>query len=165
MNEAATPGNAKRIVIYACSGCSDAGELADRTARALSQTKSMNPTATALPPARKIPSLDRRLAREGKTVTAMLRIYCRDQHGGALCSQCQELMGYVRVRLDRCRFGKDKPTCAKCPVHCYQRDRREQIKAVMRYAGPRMLLEHPWLSLGHLLDGWFRQPSPASIRG
>ena len=27
----------KRVVIYACSGCSDAGELADRTARALSQ--------------------------------------------------------------------------------------------------------------------------------
>lgn len=27
----------KRIVIYACSGCSDAGELADRAARALSQ--------------------------------------------------------------------------------------------------------------------------------
>ena len=29
----------KRIVIYACSGCSDAGELADRTARTLSQQK------------------------------------------------------------------------------------------------------------------------------
>jgi uncharacterized metal-binding protein len=28
---------ASRVVIYACSGCSDAGELADRTARALSQ--------------------------------------------------------------------------------------------------------------------------------
>lgn len=27
------------IVIYACSGCSDAGELADRTARVLSQQK------------------------------------------------------------------------------------------------------------------------------
>jgi uncharacterized metal-binding protein len=26
-----------RVVIYACSGCSDAGELADRTARALAQ--------------------------------------------------------------------------------------------------------------------------------
>lgn len=29
----------KRVVIYACSGCSDAGELADRTARVLSQKK------------------------------------------------------------------------------------------------------------------------------
>jgi uncharacterized metal-binding protein len=29
----------KNVVIYACSGCSDAGELADRTARMLSQKK------------------------------------------------------------------------------------------------------------------------------
>lgn len=35
-NETVEP---KRIVIYACSGCSDAGELADRTARVLSQQK------------------------------------------------------------------------------------------------------------------------------
>ena len=30
---------AKRVVIYACSGCSDVGELADRTARILAQRK------------------------------------------------------------------------------------------------------------------------------
>jgi hypothetical protein len=73
-------------------------------------------------------------------------------------------MNYVSLRLDRCRFGKDKPTCAKCPVHCYQSDRREQIKAVMRYAGPRMMLEHPWLSLWHLLDGWFRRTEASPSR-
>lgn len=31
--------SSKRIVIYACSGCSDAGELADHTARELSKRK------------------------------------------------------------------------------------------------------------------------------
>jgi hypothetical protein len=99
----------------------------------------------------------RRLAREWNTVNAMLQIYCRDQHGGALCHECQELQRYVSVRLDRCRFGEEKPTCANCPVHCYQRDRREQIKTVMRYAGPKMVWEHPWLSLRHLVDGWFKK--------
>ena len=39
MNETANPVTTKRIVMYACSGCSDAGELADRTARTLSQQK------------------------------------------------------------------------------------------------------------------------------
>jgi hypothetical protein len=102
---------------------------------------------------------NRRLAREWKTVRAMIHIYCRDQHGGDLCNDCQQLSDYVGVRLDRCRFGADKPTCAKCPVHCYQRERRDQIKSVMRYAGPRMIWEHPWLSLSHLLDGWFRKAS------
>jgi hypothetical protein len=99
----------------------------------------------------------RHLAREWKTVTAMVNIYCREQHGSPLCGECRELMRYVSLRLDRCRFGSEKPTCAKCPVHCYQRDRREQIKTVMRFAGPRMLWEHPWLSLCHLWDGWFRK--------
>ena len=102
---------------------------------------------------------NRRLAREWRTVTAMVEIYCREQHDDSLCGECQDLMRYISLRLDRCRFGEDKPTCAKCPVHCYQRDRREQIKAVMRFAGPRMLWEHPGLSLWHLLDGWFRRPA------
>jgi hypothetical protein len=88
----------------------------------------------------------------------MLHIYCRDHHGGDLCHDCQELMGYVNLRLDRCHFGAEKPTCAKCPVHCYQRERREQIKGVMRYSGPKMLWKHPVLSFWHLLDGWFRRP-------
>ena len=38
MSDTSADTNPKpRIVIYACSGCSDAGELADRTARVLSQ--------------------------------------------------------------------------------------------------------------------------------
>jgi hypothetical protein len=102
---------------------------------------------------------NRRLAREWKTVTATLHIYCREHHGDPLCDECQELMRYVSLRLDRCRFGENKPTCAKCPVHCYQRNRREQIKAVMRFAGPRMLWEHPWLSFRHMVDGWLMRSS------
>jgi len=116
----------------------------------------MNPTArNAIPvTCRKFPN--RRLAREWKTVSTMVRIYCRDRHAGELCAECRQLMSYVNLRLDRCRFTEEKPTCAKCPVHCYQRDRREQIKVVMRYSGPKMVWEHPVLSLRHLLDGWFR---------
>lgn len=117
----------------------------------------MNTAATTITPETTPKLANPRLAREWKTVTAMLGIYCRHQHGRSLCAECQELKGYVRLRLDRCRFGEEKPTCAKCPVHCYQRDRREQIKAVMRFAGPRMLWEHPWLSLCHLWDGWFQR--------
>ena len=103
-----------------------------------------------------VPLANRRLEREWKTVLAMLRIYCRGHHEAALCGDCRELRDYVRARLERCHFGEERPTCAKCPVHCYQRDRRAQIKLVMRHAGPRMLWEHPWLSLWHMLDGWFR---------
>ena len=118
----------------------------------------MNPATMTMAPATLVNFSNRRLGREWKTVKAMVHIHCRDQHGAALCQECQGLMQYIQLRLERCRFGEAKPTCARCPVHCYQRDRREQIKAVMRYAGPRMLWEHPWLSLCHLLDGRLRRP-------
>jgi hypothetical protein len=94
----------------------------------------------------------KRLAREWQTVEAMVRIYCRDHHHSGFCPECKGLLDYASVRLDRCRFGAEKPTCAKCPVHCYQKNRREQVKQVMRYAGPRMLWKHPILSLWHWVD-------------
>lgn len=102
----------------------------------------------------------RRLRRECRTIQAMIAIYCRDQHGGGggLCPGCSELLEYATVRLERCPFGEEKPTCVNCPVHCYQPERREQVRAVMRHAGPRMLLRHPLLAIFHLIDG--RRPAP-----
>jgi hypothetical protein len=102
-----------------------------------------------------------RLAREWKTVSSMIHIYCSGLHGtsGKLCTECQQLSDYASLRLDRCRFGAEKPTCANCPVHCYQKTRREQIRTVMIYAGPRMLLKHPILSLFHWLDGYRKAPA------
>jgi hypothetical protein len=103
----------------------------------------------------------KRLARERQTIAAMVGCYCEDHHAtrAALCPACRELLDYAAVRLERCRFGMEKPVCAKCPVHCYQRARREQVQAVMRYAGPRMLWRHPILSLRHWLDGFRKAPA------
>ena len=75
-----------------------------------------------------------------------------------LCEACSQLHDYAMCRLDRCPYGADKPICAACPIHCYRADRRQEIRAVMRYAGPRMLWRHPWLAVRHLLDG--RRPDP-----
>ena len=86
----------------------------------------------------------------------MIRLYCRRQHGPRteLCADCAELLAYARARLSKCPFQEHKPTCARCPVHCYRPDVRERVRAVVRYAGPRMLLRHPFLALRHLIDGW-----------
>lgn len=102
-----------------------------------------------------------RMARESKTVEAMIRLYCREQHGTAeeLCAECSELLEYARARLEKCPFQEGKTTCAKCPVHCYKPAMREKIRVVMRYAGPRMLSRHPVLTLWHLLDGLRQEPS------
>jgi hypothetical protein len=101
-----------------------------------------------------------RLERERKTIEAMVVCYCRGVHGstGELCPECQELMTYATGRLERCPFQQEKPTCAKCPIHCYQPQRREQVKAVMRYAGPRVFWRHPILSVRHFLDAYKKVP-------
>ena len=107
-----------------------------------------------------------RLTREARTIAAMLRIWCRDRHAGAarndngLCDACAELNDYARKRLAACPFGPEKPTCVNCQIHCYGRRQRESVREVMRHAGPRMLWQHPWLALAHLLDG--RRPAPPS---
>lgn len=111
---------------------------------------------------RRPPVHGRRREREWATLTSMVRLYCRGRHQreDGVCAECQGFLDYASARLERCRFGEAKPTCAKCPVHCYQREHREQAKRIMRYAGPRMLWKHPLMSLRHWLDGsamkaWF----------
>ena len=101
-----------------------------------------------------------RLAREWWTMTAMVKIFCHGHHRPAdeVCVECRQFLDYAETRLERCHFGEEKPTCAKCPVHCYQRERREQVRTIMIYAGPRMLWRHPVLSLRHWLDGFRNAP-------
>lgn len=70
----------------------------------------------------------------------------------SLCPQCQALLDYAHKRLEHCKFGEDKPSCARCPVHCYKPAMREQIRQVMRYSGPRMLLHNPIMAIRHLWD-------------
>jgi hypothetical protein len=103
-----------------------------------------------------------RIAREKRTIAAMVRIYCRAHHGtsSTLCRECEALQSYAFCRLDRCPFGADKTTCAQCPVHCYKPAMRTQVKAMMRYAGPRMLLRHPILALLHQWDSRSKKPRP-----
>jgi hypothetical protein len=90
----------------------------------------------------------------------MIQLYCTAQHltPVGLCDACDELRDYARARLQRCPYQDEKPTCAKCPIHCYKPEMRDRIRVVMRYAGPRMLLRHPLLAIMHLVDGLRKAP-------
>jgi hypothetical protein len=109
--------------------------------------------------------LEPRLARELKTIRAMLDIYCRAQHGAAPapCDDCEQLFAYATKRLAGCPYGSAKPTCTNCRIHCYGPREREQVREVMRFAGPRMMLRHPYLALMHVIDG--HRPAPPKPRG
>jgi len=102
------------------------------------------------------------MMREKKTIEALIKIYCNDHHSTSVefCSDCQELFEYAMRRLEKCPFQENKPTCAKCLIHCYKSSMRMKIRAVMRYSGPRMLFKHPVLALHHILDG-FKKPEKA----
>ena len=106
----------------------------------------------------------RHLEREFLTMSKMVGIYCADHHDRPeLCDECRTFLDYAQVRLDKCPFGEDKPTCSNCPVHCYKPHYRVKAKAIMRYAGPRMLLRHPLLTIAHYIDGRRRARHPREL--
>jgi len=91
----------------------------------------------------------KKISNEKLTVRAMIGLYCRGHHASntSLCPDCARLAAYCTSKLDKCPFGSNKPACSNCNVHCYDTSRREEIKKVMRYAGPRMIYRHPGLSV------------------
>ncbi|ABM04044.1 conserved hypothetical protein [Psychromonas ingrahamii 37] len=114
-------------------------------------------------------TLPGKLGLEFKTIKAMVAIYCQKHHSSTalmsgqktLCACYAEFILYANEKLDRCPYGQNKPTCNKCPIHCYKTAQREQARIIMRYAGPRMLLSHPILAIKHLLAE--QRPVPESI--
>jgi hypothetical protein len=103
------------------------------------------------------------LEKEKRTIEKMVKLYCWKKHGvkkGELCNQCRELLNYAFARLDNCPFGENKPTCKKCPVHCYSPSMRVKIKEVMRFSGPRLLIYDPLGWLLHELRERLKRPTP-----
>ncbi|WP_028543773.1 nitrous oxide-stimulated promoter family protein [Paenibacillus taiwanensis] len=115
-----------------------------------------------------------RITKEKETLTYMVRIYCCAHHqqetidnkmkAAPLCDSCAALTRYAYKRLSHCQFGAHKPTCGKCPIHCYKPDMRESIKQVMRYAGPRMVYRRPIMAMRHLISSLQKPPTIPGTR-
>ena len=97
------------------------------------------------------PTTEEKRQQEKELVSEMIALYCRKQHHTkeGLCPPCRELELYAQSRSDRCPRMEQKTFCSNCPVHCYRPDMREQIRAIMRFSGPRMLFYHPIPALRH----------------
>ena len=103
--------------------------------------------------------MGKRIEREKMTIQRMIALYQRRcPEAQADNAHYQALNAYADKRLDKCVLGENKPACKQCPVHCYQPAKREEMKQIMRWAGPRMLWRHPILTIRHLLDD--RRPVP-----
>ncbi|RLI48281.1 MAG: nitrous oxide-stimulated promoter family protein [Candidatus Thorarchaeota archaeon] len=76
---------------------------------------------------------------EKSGIAQMIHLFCEKHQSPrrVLYDECQELLTYAHERLEHCRFGEERPTCRKCPAHCYRPAMRESVRAVMRFGGPR----------------------------
>lgn len=101
--------------------------------------------------------------RELRTVLLMIDLYEKHHPVDSVDDErYRQLSVYATNRLERCQFGEEKPACKHCPIHCYQPAKREEIRAIMRWSGPRMLLHHPILAIRHLIDDHRPVPEHAS---
>ena len=72
--------------------------------------------------------------REKETVSRMIALYCRKNHGGkTLCPNCAALDAYVQSRSDRCPFMETKTFCSNCRTH-------------------RTIFRHPVMAVRHVID-------------
>ena len=94
-----------------------------------------------------------RIEREKKVVSKMIELYCRKKLGlSEIDEEYIALMEYAHRRLDGCKYGEKKPACKRCPIHCYKPEMREKIRAIMRWAGPRMMIYDPIAAIRHLFN-------------
>ena len=127
----------------------DAGKKSDRGSLSVpAETKCNAPDAK-----RRSGSTGRR-ATEKAVFGEMTLLFCRAHHrkDTAPCLECDALIRYAWQRVEACRFADDKPFCSACTVHCFSSDRRDQTRRVMRFAGPRMLFQRPFMAIRHLLQ-------------
>ena len=94
-----------------------------------------------------------RIDREKEVVGHMIELYCKKKLGMTeISDEYKTLQMYAYKRLDMCKFGNDKPACKRCPIHCYKPEMREKIRAIMRWAGPRMIIYDPIAAIRHLFN-------------
>ncbi|MFA9398109.1 MAG: nitrous oxide-stimulated promoter family protein [Clostridiaceae bacterium] len=84
----------------------------------------------------------------------MIKMYCNKKHKTkeGLCEECGVLFEYAIERLENCKFGENKTSCGMCKVHCYKEDMRDEIRKVMKFSGPRMILYHPKALIKHGIE-------------
>jgi len=117
---------------------------------------------------------DRHVRSDTRLLGDFAAIHCRGTHAGAtraalasdaatlgvygkrppvVCEECAELLRYAERRRAYC--PKDpKPFCSYCDTQCYSAEMREQMRDVMRYAGPRsMFTRHFFAGIKHVIGG------------
>ncbi len=114
--------------------------------------------------------LDGKKRRDVRVLGSFVGIYCREKHrdaarkpfriqdedlaarlaGLALCPECSRLLTHGVAKLSQCPYDP-KPSCKKCPTHCYAPGYRARVREVMRFSGTYLVKRGRLDLLLHLL--------------
>lgn len=92
-------------------------------------------------------NVEKKRQREIEVVSLMIHLYCQKYSD----IDEQEMKDYASLRINKCPRMAEKTFCSQCPIHCYQKEKQQQMKKIMRYSGPRMIFYHPILAIRHAL--------------
>jgi hypothetical protein len=100
-----------------------------------------------------------KMIKDSEILAEFINIYCEDFHrdrekatvvsGGmanrciesvksSYCDECGKLLLHAVSRRVLCPYDP-KPSCKKCPTHCYGPGYRDRIREVMRYSGMQLI--------------------------
>lgn len=100
-----------------------------------------------------------KIEEEKKNINFMISLYCKGNHKNhwknnnkELCQECRELRDFAYMRIEKCPMKDTKTFCSTCTIQCYPKEKRQAIREVMKWAGPRMLLYNPPLAFKHVYN-------------
>jgi len=94
----------------------------------------------------------KRITWEKNTFYKMIRLYYKHHNNieKELKNEYIELYNYSISRINACIFKNKKPVCSKCKIHCFNDEYGEEVRKIMRWSGPRMILYYPKSALIYL---------------
>lgn len=97
--------------------------------------------------------ITKKIEDEKNNIEFMINLYCKKNHKEiGLCNDCQELLTFAKMRIDKCPVKETKTFCSSCHIHCYPKVKRESIRTIMKWSGPRMLIYNPPLAIKHIIN-------------
>lgn len=101
-----------------------------------------------------MPRMDK-IDKDRRTLEAIGSIYCRGNHdaiekdAAGMCPECREAIEQTLARAASCPHGHEG-NCQDCETHCQRGEAQLRIKAIMKYAAPRMAFRHPIMTIEYL---------------
>lgn len=94
--------------------------------------------------------MENKREKKKKTLNFMFDIYKKSHPQRK--EDLDELKSYAFTRIDKCPNVEEGIYCNTCKIHCFKEDEKEEMRKIMKFSGPRMMIYHPILAMDHLIS-------------